>query len=98
MDGVLDFAKLFRVDGIGQILAVLDEGEDEKPCIRFRIPDCNGAFLTVALSFGGPDYDTAEMHARKVFEHITESSATASVKQLIELRDALLNNGEARDV
>ena len=87
----MDFAKLFRVDGIGQVLAEVEEHpEHEVPCVRFRIPDAGDVFLEMRLSTVTDDYDKAESIAREIFGALTEDNIGATVKDLVAARDNLL--------
>ncbi|WP_435170760.1 hypothetical protein [Falsirhodobacter sp. 1013] len=93
---VQDFAKLFHVDGIGQVLAELEEHPDtELPCVRFRIPDASDVTLEMRLSPNGMSYEAAEAFARKCFDGLTAENAGAVVKELTDARDGL-SSMEAR--
>lgn len=88
-----DFAKLFSIEGVGQVLATLDEDDEDCPCVRFRIPDHRGMILTCALSVRTEDYDRAEAMARSMFDALDEDNVRKSVQPLINVRDKLIVEG-----
>lgn len=93
MDGN-DFARLFRAEGIGQILATVEENDDERPCLKFRIPDTEWGVLTCSVSASTDDYDAAEQFAYAMLKNLTEEAAVTSVKPLIEFRDRIAQGEE----
>jgi hypothetical protein len=84
-----DFAKLLRVEGIGQVLATIDEDDDGNPVLHFRIPDEGQAMLQMGMSFPHPDYDKGAALAREAMAKLTEENAAAVVRLLVETRDRL---------
>lgn len=87
-----DFAKLFVVEGIGQILVTLSETEYGDPCLTLRIPDAGDFGMSLDIAFENLSLSAAEARAREVFDAIDAEKAAAGVKPLIELRDQLLSN------
>lgn len=83
-----DFAKLFKVEGIGQILATLNENEDGMPCVTFRIPDTQDIMLECSVYMSTDDYEKAEAHAIAVFNALDEASAVKTVQELVDARDS----------
>lgn len=84
-----DFARLFRVPGIGQVLAFLDENDDDMPCVTIRIPDADIGRLQLSLSGGGMDYDRAEAVAREILEKMQPDNLAEAVKPLTDMKARL---------
>ncbi len=78
-----DFAKLWRVDGIGQILAVISENDDGAPIVQVRVPDQGDLILTADLAFVGDDYDVAAQNAQTCLDNMTEAQAIAAAAPLL---------------
>lgn len=78
-----DFARLWRVEGIGQILAVTNENDDGDPIVQIRVPDQGDLILTADLAFVGEDYDVAAGHAQAFPEGMTEAQAIEAVTPLL---------------
>lgn len=92
--GANDFAKLFRADDTGQVLVVLDEG-DEGPEIRISFKPRGLGVCSVKLGF--KDSDSGWDRAESVFrDKINEEFALSTVrKSLAELPfDALAGDNE----
>lgn len=85
-----DFAKLFRLPGVGQVLVTLDEDDDEYPCVVFRIPDVSDFMLTQAMAFTGDDRDLAWQSAQQAFDRVTEENVQYAIRSLVAARDRLL--------
>ena len=84
-----DFAKLFEAEGIGQILATLDENDDEDPCVTFRIPDTAGCRLQMSVGFQASSYDLAERKALAFFNALDLEHAVKTVAPLQEAAASL---------
>lgn len=86
-----DFAKLFHIEGIGQILVTLGQIDEERPACLFRIPDELDCEISMALSRGGPDnYEADLLFAQTCFDAVTAENVAATVETLTNARDALL--------
>lgn len=90
----MDFAKIFTVDGIGQILVTLDENDNGVPCVTFRIPDAFDCIMTTSRSRSSGDYDDQEAFARKMFDSLDEDEAVKSVQVLVAARHSFLGAAE----
>lgn len=77
------FAKLFETKEYGQILIMLDTGEDAAPEVRFSFTPANLGICSIALQFKDTDegWDKAE-EAFNGFD--SEEKAIEAVKPTIE--------------
>lgn len=85
-----DFAKLFRVDGIGQILITTGENEEGDPCVIIRIPDTPDAILETLIVEEGMDYDKAAEICKSIFDATDEAGAIKASAVLVKARDRML--------
>ncbi|MNZ54016.1 hypothetical protein D3C78_719070 [compost metagenome] len=74
------FAKLFDVDGIGQILVIKRRGDGPELTITFRMP--NGSLCDIKLGF--PDNDDGWNQLDAAFDQVDESTAASLVREQIE--------------
>lgn len=85
-----DFAKLFQIDGIGQVLVTLecpsegDSCDDDAGVIRLRIPDGRDVQFQMAM------FLSDEVEARKVFDGMTAERAIRAIKPLLAARANLI--------
>jgi hypothetical protein len=85
-----DFAKLFHIDGVGQLLATLEEPQSDDGCeegacvILLRIADSADAEFRLGLL-----YQTEEA-ARAIFDRMTAETALIMAKPLISARASLM--------
>lgn len=72
------FAKLYEVEGVGQILVKLGQGNEDVAAVKIY---CQPSGLGVcALSLGFSEWEKAE----ELFEAIDEAQATRYAQKLIE--------------
>lgn len=89
-----DFCKLFRVDGIGQILAtVVEAGDVEVPALELRIPDHGGMIRRVSLTWPSLDYDEAEEAAYAALAALDEDGAKGMAGPILSLSARLSDAG-----
>lgn len=85
-----DFAKLFRLDGVGQVLVTLAENDDGIPAVHFRIPDQDDCEIEMSMTVAGSDdYDSAEGFAQNVFDAVCEGNIAKTIAPLIKIRDKM---------
>lgn len=78
-----EFAKLFDIDGIGQVLATVETADNEDEAdflIRFRIEDADGIEYRLSIDF---ETDAA---AARCLAGLTCDTAIAIVQPLLRLR------------
>lgn len=89
-----DFARLFRLEGAGQVLVTIEEHEDdETPCLKFRIPDAEGIGLSVTLSYNfreGLTHAEQHNHIWSDLSKIDETKLREVVGGLIQMRTFIL--------
>lgn len=89
-----DFAKLFNIDGVGQVLVTLGSDDDGPACI-FRIPDCGDAQLSMNIEIHKINDTDAEWEfASKVFAAVNAATVVGAIKPLLELRDRMIAEGD----
>ena len=85
------FAKLYEVEGIGQILVKIDTADDECPEVRFYVmPDGLGVSTK---SFVWPNTDEGWETAEAYFDDITEESAIEEISHFLVLSKEIVTNG-----
>jgi len=89
---VKNFAKLFVVEGIGQILAVLGENDDGEAVITLRISDYADCALKMDITLSDAEYDRQEAFTQKLLDEMTEEAAAKAVKPLIDVRNLMLGS------
>lgn len=89
-----DFARLFRLDDVGQVLVTIEQHEeDETPCLKFRIPDADGVGLSVTLSYNfreGLTYAEQCSHVWSDLSKIDEAKLREVAGGLIQMRTFML--------
>lgn len=81
------FAKLFCIEGVGQVLVTLDQNEDEKPAVIFRIADVGDYQFSMNLCRqGGGDFDAEQQFAETCFDAVCDENILATIKPLLEAR------------
>lgn len=76
-----DFAKLYRAEDIGQVLVMLDSG-DEGPEIGFHFKPAGLGVCAVKLGF--PDTEDGWKLAEQALEKVTEEFALETVRKTME--------------
>ena len=76
------FAKLFETEEYGQILVMLDTGEEAKPEVRFSFMPKNLGVCSVALKF--KDTDEGWDKAEAAFASFDEAKAIEAIRPTIE--------------
>lgn len=87
-----DFAKLFFVEGIGQILFTIEETDDAFAVLVVRIPDFKDHVLRMGIGLLGKDYEQQEAFALRLLDEMTPEGAVTAAQMLISTRDELLSN------
>lgn len=82
------FAKLFQFESVGQVLVMLDSG-DEGPEIRFHFYPKNLGVCAVTLGFNG---EAAWDNAEKAFTNVDAAHAEKIVSKALETMPAGLND------
>ena len=90
-----DFARLFRLDGVGQVLVTVDEHEEEEvPCLTFRLSDIGGIGTSLRVTskyMDEPDDDEAYRRTRVAMNALTEDEVRAILKSAITFRQSLID-------
>lgn len=90
-----DFARLFRLDGVGQVLVTVDENEEEEaPCLTFRLGDVGGFGTTLRLTSrykDEPDDDEAYRRTRAAMQALDEDKVRDILKTAIDFRQSLID-------
>lgn len=89
MDGK-DFARLFKVEGIGQILAFISEDEEANAVLTIRIPNFKGCILKMDIGLPSADFDAQDVFAQNLLDNMTEHGAVKTVQVLLDARDKIL--------
>lgn len=91
-----DFARLFRLDDVGQVLVTIEVHEEtEMPAIRYRIPDAGGIGLTTTVSYNFREGVTFEKASELVFASLrdmTEDDVRDAVKDMAQMRTFILED------
>lgn len=94
-----DFARLFRIHGIGQVLAVTEtkseyDDDEECECVTFRIPDAGDvATLTYFIKAHGMDATKGKAFTRDILEKLTHDNVAKVIQPLVEAKAKLLGEG-----
>ncbi|QEU08202.1 hypothetical protein [Paracoccus yeei] len=92
-DAANDFARLFRIEGIGQVLVTIDEDEEsEKPCLCFRLPSVGGLNPSYSITSNFPDGmpdDVIEQHMREALAGVTEDMILAESRSMMDMVRAI---------
>ena len=75
-----DFAKLFRNEEVGQVLVMLDTG-DEGPEVQFHLKPKGLGVCVIKLGF--PDTDDGWEMAEEAFSKVTEEKALGIARKAI---------------
>ena len=82
----MDFAKTYQTDK-GQILALMETDEEDKPCIKFYAKPESLGVCCVSLSFN--DTEEGWNQCEKVFSDITQEKAEGAVATIYTAADAI---------
>lgn len=93
-----DFARLFRIDGIGQVLAVLEDGEtddgEECECLTLRIPDAGDvARITYSIKAVGMSSERGRAFTREIFDALTVEGVAKAIEPMVRAKASLLGEG-----
>ena len=93
-----DFARLFRIEGTGQVLAVLEDGETEEgeecECLTFRIPDAGDvARITYSIKAVGMSSERGRAFTREIFDKLTPEGVAKAVEPMVKAKASLLWEG-----
>lgn len=80
-----NFAKLYVVPGIGQVLIQKKEHEEtDAPSLEIRIPDAEGCELRQTIAY------VTQRGRDEIFDRLLARDAEGLVQPLLEIRDNLL--------
>jgi len=93
-----DFARLFRIEGVGQVLAILEDGEtddgEECECLTFRIPDAGDvARITYSIKAAGMSSERGRAYMREIFDKLTPEGVAKAVEPMVRAKASMLGDG-----
>ncbi|VDS07919.1 hypothetical protein PARHAE_01099 [Paracoccus haematequi] len=88
---MIDFCKLYCIDGIGQVLASIEDNDKGQASLRFRIPDHDGIGFSMSLCLGSEDEDENEAFAHRCLGELNEETALKAIRPLLDAKRRLMS-------